>query len=192
MANQNYKGLFEHREIGVATNVISKFRRQWTCLRLEGFDDLLQECLMCWDSAKAEYDSSTGVPWQKFMSKIIENKLYHIIEKLTSDKRKVFTKTVSLDERISDEEGSPTYSEQLPADEDCASNLRVIIGLKIDISQAMQKLTSEQKKICHLLGEEGLNIMQASKILGKPRTTLYEEIRRIRAVFQKENLQEYL
>jgi DNA-directed RNA polymerase specialized sigma24 family protein len=191
MSNQRYKGLFEDWEVGVATNVIARFRKQWECLRREGFEDLLQQCLMQWHHAKGKYDLLRG-PRQKFMAVVIKRELQHIIEKLTSNKRKVFAEAVSLDRCISEGEDSPTYADQLSADEDCASKLRAIAGLKIDIFQTVQKLTPKQKELCHLLGEEGLNIRQASKILQMPRSTIYEDIKRIRTVFEKDGLRDYL
>ena len=189
MSNR-YEGLFENWEIGVAKNVIERFRKKWKCLAREGFDDLLQECLTHWHFSKDDYDPSAGANLRTFMSRVVAHKLGHIVEKLTSDKRKISLASNSLDERISDEEDSPTYLDQLP--DDSVSNLKISAELKIDISRTFQKLTPQQKKLCRLLGDEGLSIKEASEALKTPRGTLYEEIKRIKAIFQKEKLHEYL
>lgn len=192
MTSSRYQGLFQDWEIGVAKNVIERFRKQWKCLELEGFDDLLQECLTHWHFSKDDYDPAAGANERTFMSRVVEHKIQHIIEKLTTDKRKVASESVSLDERISDEEDSPTFLDQLSEDEKHASNLHVSAELKIDISQTIQKLTPQQRELCRLLSEEGLNIKQASEALKTPRGTLYEDIKRIKAIFQKDKLHEYL
>lgn len=191
MANR-YEGLFEDWEIGVAKNVIERFRKEWRCIEQEDFDDLMQECLTCWLFAKDNFDSSAGANFRTFMSRVINKKLLRVARGLTRDKRNVANKSVSFDDRISDEEDAPTFLENLSEDEKLSSNLHISAELKFDISRTVQKLTPQQRELCRLLGEEGLNIKQASEALKIPRGTLYEDIKRIKAIFQKENLNEYL
>jgi len=187
-----YESLFEDWEIGVAKNVIERFRKQWKCLELEGFDDLLQECLTYWHFSKDDYDPSAGANIRTFMSRVLEHKLQRLVAKLTAHKRKVSSNCVSLNESISDEEDSPTYLDQLPENAGHISNLHISSDLKIDLSKSIQKLTPKQQELCRLLGEEGLNIKEASEALKIPRGTLYEDIKRIKAIFQQEKLNEYL
>ncbi len=191
MANR-YEGLFEDWEIGVAKNVIERFRKEWRCIEQEDFDDLMQECLTCWLFAKDNFDASAGANFRTFMSRVINKKLLRVARGLTRDKRNVANKSVSFDDRISDEEDAPTFLENLSEDEKLSSNLHISAELKFDISRTVQKLTPQQRELCRLLGEEGLNIKQASEALKIPRGTLYEDIKRIKAIFQKENLNEYL
>ena len=192
MSNQRYKGLFEDWEVGVATKVIARFRKQWTCLEREAFEDLLQECLIKWHSVKMEYDPSTGQINGRFMYKVIEHKLLHKVEELTADKRNVSNKSVSLNQPLTDEEDSSTFLDKLAEDEDYTTDPRATVGRRIDISKALQKLSLMQQKLCHLLGEERLSIKKASEVLGIPRTTLYDEKKRIKAFFEKEGLRDYL
>lgn len=192
MMSPRYEGLFEDWEIGVAKNVIERFRKQWKCLELEGFEDLLQECLSYWHFSKDDFNPAAGANIRTFMSRVVAHKLQHLIEKQTAGKRKAGINNVSLDEPISDEEGSPTYLDQLSEDESRVSNLHITAQLKIDISRTTEKLTPQQRELCRLLGEEGLSISEASEVLKTPRSTLYEDIKRIKAIFQQENLQEYL
>ena len=190
--NHHYRGLFEDWEIGVTTNVIERHRNQWKCLKTESFEDLLQECLLHWLYRKDRYNPASDANERTFMARVVKNKLGHIVEKLTSNKRKALIDSLSLNDPISQDEGSPTFLDQLSEDEVCSSNLRVTAELKIDISQTIQKLTPKQQELCRLLNDEGLNINQASKAMQIPRGTLYEDIKRIRTIFQQEGLHEYL
>lgn len=192
MMSPRYEGLFQDWEIGVAKNVIERFRKQWKCLELEGFDDLLQECLTDWHFSKDDFNPSAGANVRTFMSRVVEHKLQHLVEKFTAGKRKAGIDNVSLDQPISDEEGAPTYLDRLSEDEGHTSNLHISAELKIDISRTIEKLTPQQRELCRLLSEEGLSIKEASEVLNKPRGTLYEDIKRIKAIFQKANLNEYL
>jgi hypothetical protein len=59
--NQNYAGLFENWEIGVATKVIREFKAQWKWLQRIDEEDLLQECLTHWlFRRKAQYVYGSG------------------------------------------------------------------------------------------------------------------------------------
>ena len=81
-----------------------------------------------------------------------------------------------------------------PADQllgECASPF-MELQLKIDLSKALQKLTPKQKKLCHLLKEEGFTIKQLSEYLKTPRSTVYDEIERIKKIFMREDLEDYL
>jgi len=55
-----------------------------------------------------------------------------------------------------------------------------------------QKLTPQQQKLCKLLGEDGLSISDASRQMDKHRMVIYREIARIRELFEKEGLKDYL
>lgn len=189
MANR-YEGLFEDWEIGIAKKIIHEFRKQWACLDREEFDDLLQECLIRWHFSKDDYSAKAGANRRTFMARVIKGKLLDLVDALTSDKRKISSTSESLDECVSDEEDSPTYLDQLV--DDSIPNLQFSAELKIDISNAFKKLNPHQQDLYRLLSEEGLSIKEASQVLGTPRGTLYEDIKRIKAIFQKESLHEYL
>ncbi len=192
MASPEYDGLFEDWEIGLAKNVIKRFVKQWKCLDIEGFDDLLQECLTHWHFSKESYDPSTGANIRTFMSRVLEHKLQHIIEKLTTHKRKISSNCVSLDIQALDDDSlicSEWFSKEKSLDSDLSS---YGAELKIDISQCTQQLTFRQQELCRLLSKEGLSIKEASEVLRIPRSTLYEDIKRIKAVFRNKNMGEYI
>ncbi len=188
----SYKGLFEGWEVAVAKKLINDFKKQWGCLDLDGFDDLLQECLTQWFLAKDKYNPSIEASKKTFMAKVVKNRLLDIVKDHERFRRKDAHKTASLDEPLSDEEDAPTLLDLLSDDEKHATSFRVHAELKIEISRTFQKLTPKQQELCQLLGEKGLSIKEASEILQTPRSSIYEEIKRIKDIFQKENLQEYL
>ncbi|MBL8013166.1 MAG: sigma-70 family RNA polymerase sigma factor [Candidatus Omnitrophica bacterium] len=192
MMSPSYKGLFEGWEIAIAKKLINDFKKQWRCLESDDFDDLLQECLTQWFYAKDKYNPEAEASEKTFMARVVKNKLFDIVKGHERLRRKDSQKTDSLDQPLSDEDDAPTLLDTLSTDENYATNLRFHTELKIDISHTSQKLTPKQQELCQLLGEKGLSIKEASKILKTPRGTIYEEIKRIKAIFQKENLHEYL
>jgi RNA polymerase sigma factor (sigma-70 family) len=190
----DYKGLFQDWEIAVAKNLVNDFRRRQTCLQREGFEDLLQECLIHWLFVRGNYDSTREVSPQTFMGRIVRNKLTDIIREKQADKRKVAHLTISLDIPLEDDSNSPTLIEKLNdnATIESCSDPRSQADLRIDLEKVLQKLSPKQKEICHLLGDEGFSVKEASNRTGMPRSTVYDEIERIRKIFLKEGLNEYL
>lgn len=186
----NYGGLFESWELAVAKKIIAERRREWKCLERDGFDDLLQECLIHWLDVRDSYDAGRDASRQTFMAKVVKNKLANIIEKATAEKRKTIYESVSLDDSLDDEEDSPALKDKIAGTDDVP--LQIKSELKIELFRAFQKLTPQQQKLCKLLGEEGLSVSEAGKEMNKHRRHLYREIARIREVFEKEGLKDYL
>ena len=186
-----YGTLFEGWEIAIAKKLVNAQRKQWKCLELEGFDDLLQECLTHWFFVKDKYDPAREASEKTFMARVIKNKLADLTKEKERDKRKIHQKTVSLDEPVLPDEDSPTLAETLE-DKNASIDVHLRACLKVDLSKAVQKLNPIQRQLCRLLGEEGLNMSQASERLKTPRSTLYEEIKRIRQIFESEDLRSYL
>ncbi len=64
-----------------------------------------------------------------------------------------------------------------------------------DLPDAMARATAglsfRQKQLCRYLSE-GMSHVKAGEKMGIPRTTLQEEVKRIREAFRKEGLEEYL
>lgn len=192
--SQNYQGLFNDWEVAVAKKLVYEYQRKWVCLSKEDFDDLLQECLTHWFFSKDCYEAEKGASQKTFMGKIIRNKLTDIVREREADKRKISRFTVSLDGVSGNNEDSPVLCEKIESNgfTDPQYDPLVDIQLKIDIPKALKKLTLQQKKLCGLLGEKGLNVKEASKYLKTPRSTVYDELSRIRKIFEKEGLKDYL
>jgi len=192
--SQNYRGLFQDWEIAVAKKLINKFLERRKFLEREDFDDLLQDCLTHWYFAKDDYDPRQGASQKTFMGQVIRNKLKDLVREREADKRKIAHLSRSLDKPLGDDKDSPTLIDKI--DEGSVNgtshNHFLEILLKIDLSKALQKLTSQQKDLCSLLGRKGLTVKEASEYLKTPRSTIYDELKRIRTIFMKEGLEDYL
>lgn len=186
----DYGGLFESWEIAVAKKVINDYRKEQKCLEREGFDDLLQECLIHWLDVRDRYDPKRGASKKTYMAEVIGNMLRKLTEKARADKRKTIYESVSLDEPLNDDEDSRTLKDKIAASNDAPPQINS--ELRTELSRVFQKLTPQQQKLCRLLGEEGLSISEASMRLDKHRMIIYREIARIRELFEKEGLKDYL
>lgn len=186
----NYGGLFESWELGVTKRVIDDYRREHRSLQREGFDDLLQECLIHWLEVRDQYDPGRGASKKTYMAEVIGNVLGHLAEKARTDKRKTIYESVSLDEPLNDDENAPTLKDKIAQSDDVLPQIKS--ELKIELTKAFQKLTPQQQRLCKLLGEEGLTITEACRRLDKHRMIVYRELARIRELFEKEGLKYYL
>jgi len=190
----NYEDLFEDWEIGIVTRLIGKFQRRWTCLKQESFEDLLQECLCHWHFSKISHDPQGEASQKTFMTGIIENKLIDLVRERESSKRRVAHLAVSLDGPVGTGEDSRALIDTVHQGSMGGTHPDPFkqIELRLDLSIMLCRLTPRQKELCLLLGEEGLTVKEASGRLNVPRTSLYDEIKRIRAIFRSEQLDEYL
>ncbi len=186
----NYGGLFESWEIAVAKRVINGYRKEHKYLEREGLDDLLQECLIHWLEVRCRYDPKRGASKKTYMAEVVRNMLSKLAEKATADKRKAIYESVSLDEPFNDDEDTPALKDKIAESDDVLPQIKS--ELKIELSEAFQKLTPQQQELCKLLGEEGLTISEACRRLDKHRMIVYRELARIRELFEKEGLKDYL
>ncbi len=185
--NRNYRGLFENWEIAVATKVIKRYQNGGTSLRYEPFEDLLQECLIQWFYSRDKYDSRRGASKATYMARVVTNKLHDISRTRSADKRRILHETYSL-EHLSGGEDPESDADDLLADESFTSR----IDLTITLSETYSKLTPGQQKLCALLREGYSNITELGNLMGIGRATVYREIDRIRKVFEKEGLRDFL
>jgi RNA polymerase sigma factor (sigma-70 family) len=191
---QNYGTLFQGWEIAITKKLINEFQQKWPCLAREDFDDLLQECLIHWYFSRDKYDTSRSAAQKTFMARVVRNKLANLAQERQADKRKIEHHTISLSKPLSDEEENNL---NLIDDIDerkargISSDVIDHIALKTDLSYALEKLTPQQQKICALL-TEGRTIIEVSKSLKIHRSTIYDEKARIRKIFLKEGLKDYL
>ena len=182
-------------EIAVAKKLVGEFRRRSRSLAREEFDDLLQECLAHWLEVRRKLAPDPDGPPIAYMARVIRNKLTDLLRERSAAKRAHDFDTVSLDAAVSESDDSPTFADLLDA---ATSRERADAhsvdrnDARIDIAKALQKLTPRQRRLCMLLGEEGLSIKEAAERLRIPRGTLYEEIKRIRKSFADHGLGDYL
>ena len=191
--NQRYQRLFQDWEIAIAKRLINEFRHSMASLKNEDLEDLLQECLLQWYISKEKYNPERGASIKTYMARVVRNKLIDLVRERESDKRKISHTAVSLDKPLS-EGDSRTLRDELREDDsqdlsrDSLSNHEI----SIDLRKAFGRLNPKQRKLCYLLGQKGITLKEASELLKTPRTTIYDEIKRIRAIFMKEGLNEYV
>ena len=130
---QNYGKCYRDWEVKIAMKLVGKFQKKWKCLRVENFNEIVNECLIHWYSVRHKYDPTRKTSQEAFMSKIVENKLQNIVKKISIENRKrVYGEDALV---LMDEIAARVQNQIDPV-------LRA--GLKIDLSKAFQKLTREQ------------------------------------------------
>jgi len=182
-------------EIAVTKKLVGEFRRRSRSLAREEFDDLLQECLAHWLEVRRKLDPDREGPPIAYMARVIRNKLTDLVRERSAAKRARDFDTVSLDAAVSESDDAPTFADLLDAAKSREPGDAQSVDrndARIDIAKALLKLTPRQRRLCMLLGEEGLSIKEAAELLRIPRGTLYEEIKRIRKSFADHGLGDYL
>lgn len=182
----NYQGLFERWEIAIAKKLVNEFQQNWGYLAKDGFEDLLQECLICWLVERNKYDPQREASKKTYMSRIVKYHFFSIRDKAYAVKRRCIYESDSLDEYIDPDENSPSSNKK---HQPFAFNDPAI---SIDVSLALKKLTPEQKRICAMLHDEGISLLHISRRMKKDRNYVYREVQRIRQVFERQGLKEYL
>jgi RNA polymerase sigma factor (sigma-70 family) len=188
------KGL-QRWEIAVAKKLVSEYRRWSRTLEREEFDDLMQECLAHWSVVRQKLLPDADVPPVGYMARVVRNKLTDLIREQAADKRVGEQTALSLDAPFDGSEDGLTLAEALadeespPQDDACAVERQ---HARIDIARAMKLLSPVQRKVCQMLGEEGLSIKEAAARLHVPRGAVYLEIKRVREVFAAVGLEDYL
>ena len=186
-SSQHYGNLFEDWEIAITKGLILEYCEKWKLLNGEGFDDLLQECLTHYYISKTKYVPRDDATLKSFARRVIKNKLNDIVKRVYRHKRKASYETIPLDEAIKTDEDKPPFIIQ-----DHPTKTITEADLKSHIQKVFKKLTPKQQDLCRLLYEEGLSINEASKRFKFSRAAIYREVLRIREIFEKEGLKDYL
>jgi RNA polymerase sigma factor (sigma-70 family) len=160
------------------------------CLKHEGFEDLLQECLLHWLFTKEQYRPEAGTTERTFLNRVTRNKITDLIKYEVRNKRKVSYMSESIDAMGDDEESINVKEKILMVEEQVVSKISAA-DLPDAMSRATADLSFRQKQLCQCLSE-GMSLVKAGEKMNIPRTTLQEEVKRIREVFRKEGLEEYL
>lgn len=182
-------------EIAVTKKLVGEFRRRSRSLVREEFDDLMQECLMHWLDVRRQVVPDAEGPPVAYMSRVIRNKLIDLARERETDKRRGELDAVSLDDTLGEAEDAPTFADLVDAEQSRELADRDMLNpadAQIDIGNVMRQLTPEQQLLCDLIGAQGLSIKEAAQKLRIPRGTLYEEIKRIRKIFVRHGLDDYL
>jgi RNA polymerase sigma factor (sigma-70 family) len=185
--SQNYKNLFEDWEIAIAVKLVDQFKKQWSVLRQEAFEDLVHECLTHWFFQRDKHDPGRGANPRTFMATVVRNKLRDLIGGRTSVTHRMLSEASRLDEELDQKgEGGLALHETIdpnglpdPPSDDLAISLQ-----QDDIAKVITKMTGRQKIIYSLL-DSGKTKKAVSETLDISRDTVHEEIRRMRKLFEK-------
>jgi RNA polymerase sigma-70 factor (ECF subfamily) len=182
-------------EIAVTKKLVGEFRRRSRSLAGEEFEDLVQDCLMHWIVVRRRFAFDPNSPPVAYMAKVVRNKLTDLIREQTAGKRAGAIGTLSLDAALEGFDAGTTLADVLSGSNAAQLEDEGDVDrhdARIDVARAMAGLTPVQRRLCQMLGAEGLSIKEAAERLRIPRGTLYEEIKRIRKVFADQGLGDYL
>ncbi|HEX77164.1 MAG TPA: sigma-70 family RNA polymerase sigma factor [Dehalococcoidia bacterium] len=182
----SYEGVFEDWEVAIARKLSSEFLARHSWIKGIELDDLVQECLLQWYLARHTYQQRKGASPQTYMAKVVRHRLHNILEEHLAEKRRADRMATSLEASVG--EGEATLKEVIPI---AGVGVEATTSLRLDLEQAMEKLTPLQRKLCTLLWQ-GYGVTEIGAILNRPRPTIYDEMKRIRRVFADAGLDEYL
>jgi len=174
-----YGDLFADWEIAIAKSL----QESYPWIKGLDFDDLLQECLFHWYLHRSSYQEGKGASIKTYMAKVLKNKLQLILREQQADKRKTVHEAMSLDEPVGVSEtplGDLLVAPESPTD----------YAIRLDIEAILGLLTPLQREICQLLAQE-YPVKRVAEMLRKPRTTVRDEIKRIREIFSQKGLEDY-
>lgn len=191
---QSYRGLFQAWEFAIATKLVREFLATSQALQYDELDDLLQEVLFHWYHARASHDPQGKASIRTYMARVVRNKLIDLVRERQSDKQIVNSLTVPTGFTLEGEPERDTDGSEvdLPEPGDTRELRDAEQSLHLDLARALAHLTPRQRELCRLLLEQDLTMVEASKRLGVPRGTLYEELKHIRTIFEKLGLDAYL
>ena len=155
------------------------------------FEDLYHDCLSHWFVAKKKFKAGGKATEKTFMGRVVRNKLFDIVKSQERICRKQSQFNLSLDKPLLFEADHFSLLDVLPCESPSPPELIIEQEYQVKITQVIKTLPRKQQELCRLLGDEGLSVTDASRKLNTPRSTIYDELDRIRAIFSKEKLDEY-
>jgi DNA-directed RNA polymerase specialized sigma24 family protein len=174
-------------EIALARLLVYDFLSSRTAFPRFEADDLMQECLLHWWSQRQRYKETKGASKETFMRRVVKAKLIDIERTMKAGKRGGGQHPLSLDAPLSHEAGQEkTLGDTLPAGDTGGEVMSSVMR-----EHLLLRLAPGQRRLALGL-EAGMSMSEISKRLDVPRTTLYDERRRIEKVFRDEGLEEFL
>lgn len=175
--------LFQEWETSLARSAVSRFQARYPWLKIPDGDDLLQECLIQWYLTRDRFDGEQGASLSTYMSRVVDKRLQTILREQFYSNRRINQFAGSLERQL--KESGDTLVSLVPSRE-----TEVDIALALDVRSALNELTSSQRDICALLSQ-GYPVLTIAVALGRPRTTVRRQIKKIREVFLRRGLDNY-
>lgn len=165
----------------------------------EDLPDLEQELLLEIHLKRGVRESWTEVTAspQTVMDRILNNRIRGIIDSVEADKRRINIGAASLTQEVGEDDSSnPLTLEDVIGDDQSLPRRghrprSADEELMLAISMGRGSLNDRQQRICDLL-MEGLSIVETAEALGMKRTTLNDELKRMRKLFYRQGLHDYV
>ena len=195
--DKRYKGIDEY-----AVRII-KFKARQLVGRV-GFtesdrEDLEQEMMLDLLQRLSKYDPERAQR-NTFISRVVDHKIATIIEARKAGLRDYRLCRCSLNDQFESGEYEDTFCIERMETIDQEDYLRrtgrisrspsELRDLSIDIRQAIEKLPPELRELCRRLDTD--TVTEISRDTGIPRGTIYESIKKLRAIFEDAGLRDYL
>jgi len=132
-----------------------------------------------------------------FIARVVEHNIATIIEAQKAGMRDYRLCSCSLNDRFENEEGGSVeridtinQDDYLQRTGKLSRPISDLRGLSIDVRSAVEKLPPELRELCKRLQIE--SVTDISRDTGIPRGTIYESIKKLRALFEDAGLRDYL
>jgi RNA polymerase sigma factor (sigma-70 family) len=141
-------------------------------------DDLVQEVLLWWVKQRQRYYKERGASMQTFFRKIARNRLSDIYREQRAEKRGSGITPSSLEEMVSqDDDDGAVLGDFVSDGRDMASETEA----EVEREHILKLLTARQREL--VLGlADGYSLADMARRMRSPRTTLADELNRIRRV----------
>lgn len=174
---------------------VASFRRRARLPSWVGLEDLTQDCLIHWLRVRKNYQRERGASPETFLKRTIRNHLKDELARLTAAKRGGGQPDISLDEPVHPQpEGANGSRHELIADAHPAADTAGAAE-RAEFVEVLREgrgaLAAADQPVFDLLAA-GHNASDIARMLDRARTTVNDQIRRIRRTLPEERLRGYL
>lgn len=189
----SYSGLFPIEVINLMKCEVKKFKNIYPCLKRVDFEDLMQECVIhLWNKTKGGLGEYEYI--KAFSRKVVANFLNDFCKKLEADRRKINNEAISLDrEKILDDEdlslhevvslGNVLYPRKNKSDIEKTN-------WKLDLIRELRLLDQKKRLICFNI-LKGYQLSEISRITNIPRSSIYDQLKKIGKAFLDSSMEDY-
>lgn len=159
-------------------------------------EDLEQELMLDLLSRLPRYNPNRAQR-NTFIARVVEHKVATIIEARQAGLRDYRLCRCSLNDRLEDEEGGCVERGETIDEEDylrrtgrLSRPATELSDLSIDLCKVLARTTPELRELCEHLETD--TVSEISRATGIPRGTIYESVKKLRAIFEDSGLREYV
>jgi RNA polymerase sigma factor (sigma-70 family) len=168
-------------EFIVARNWVRKFR--YLVKHEEEMEDLAQDVLMHWLEVRDQHDEKRAL-LKTFMNRVVMTRLLEIERYENANLRRINTEAKTF--------STPTGEGTTIQDEADRASIRTgDDDLTSDVRQTMESLNERERSVAEQLAD-GMSQVKIAKNLGIHRSTVHEDVKRIRKLFIDSGLKEYI